>query len=438
MLTLAVLALNALPRDMVVVEIATGTWCTYCPGAAMGADDLVNAKKRAAIVEYHNGDSYANTYSDARNSWYAVTGFPTAFFDGGNPSVGGNHTTSLFPQYQSKVNTRMAVPAHFTIAATGTHTGTTYNVTVTITKVEPDTNTNLKLHGVLTESGFQVNWQGQNHLEFVERLMAPDQNGTTIDFSSGDTQTVNLTFNALPAWDASEFEFIFFLQNATSKEILQGCKYSTEALENVNPMSVQNIAFGDVNVDDIVTSTFAINNWWTQDMNIDISVDNPDFFVIPETREAFTIPFLEAASYTLFYTPTSPGEVSANVNITTDNPAYPNITIPVTANAIGTANQDHNSPLPDTALLTAYPNPFLQAAALKYYLAMPSSVEISIYNLKGEKLQSLSQANAAAGYHTQSWNGLDEQGKAVPTGLYLTRLSVNGKLMATTKLIKVK
>ena len=29
-------------RDKVVVEVGTGTWCTYCPGAAMGIDDLIS------------------------------------------------------------------------------------------------------------------------------------------------------------------------------------------------------------------------------------------------------------------------------------------------------------------------------------------------------------------------------------------------------------
>ena len=60
-----------------VLEFCTGTWCQYCPGAAMGADDLVTNHNRAAIVEYHNGDAYANTFSDARNTYYATTGYPT-------------------------------------------------------------------------------------------------------------------------------------------------------------------------------------------------------------------------------------------------------------------------------------------------------------------------------------------------------------------------
>ncbi|MDT8393913.1 MAG: hypothetical protein RQ761_08705 [Bacteroidales bacterium] len=69
-------------RERVVVEIATGTWCQYCPGAAMGADDLVANGHDVAIIEYHNGDAFANAFSNHRNSYYSVSGYPTAHFDG--------------------------------------------------------------------------------------------------------------------------------------------------------------------------------------------------------------------------------------------------------------------------------------------------------------------------------------------------------------------
>ena len=67
--TSVLLFIWAVPRNLVVVEIATGTWCPYCPGAAMGADDLIDAGQPVAIVENHNGDTFANVYSNARNSY---------------------------------------------------------------------------------------------------------------------------------------------------------------------------------------------------------------------------------------------------------------------------------------------------------------------------------------------------------------------------------
>jgi hypothetical protein len=175
-----VTALISVPRNKVVVEIGTGTWCVYCPGAAMGADDLVTNGHPVAIIENHNGDTYANVYSNARNTYYNITGFPTAEFDGLNPSVGGSNTQSMYTTYLPRVNARMAIPAHFNITAGGALDGNNLSLSVTLDKTEADTNTNLRLHAAITESGIQQNWQGQTHLEFVNRLMMPDQNGTTV------------------------------------------------------------------------------------------------------------------------------------------------------------------------------------------------------------------------------------------------------------------
>ena len=126
----------ALPRNLVVVEIGTGTWCQYCPGAAMGADDLIANGHSVAIIENHNGDNYANTYSNARNSYYAITGYPTAVFDGLNPSVGGSNNQSMYSNYLPKVNSRINVPSHYTISATGTMNGNDISIQATIEKPE--------------------------------------------------------------------------------------------------------------------------------------------------------------------------------------------------------------------------------------------------------------------------------------------------------------
>ncbi len=78
-------------RQKVIVEIGTGTWCQFCPGAAMGADDLVANGCQVGIIEYHNGDSFTNDASNYRNSsYYSITGYPTTHFDGVLEYVGGD------------------------------------------------------------------------------------------------------------------------------------------------------------------------------------------------------------------------------------------------------------------------------------------------------------------------------------------------------------
>ena len=86
-------------REKVILEIGTSTGCQYCPGAAMGADDLIANGHDVAVIEYHNGDNYANVYSNSRNSYYSVPGFPTAYFDGGNSIVGGSPNQSMYSTY---------------------------------------------------------------------------------------------------------------------------------------------------------------------------------------------------------------------------------------------------------------------------------------------------------------------------------------------------
>ncbi|MBN3035200.1 MAG: Omp28-related outer membrane protein [Bacteroidales bacterium] len=212
-------------RDKVVVEIGTGTWCPYCPGAAMGADDLVSNGHDVAVIEYHSGDEYQNSYALARISYYNITGFPTAVFDGLLQVVGGSSTVSMYPQYLAKYNQRIVIPSSFTIDIEGTHSGLVdYDLTVTVEKVAATTATNLVLHLVLTESHIPKFWQGMDELNFVERRMFPNQSGTSLDFTSSNVQQVDVTFSLQSGWVAEHCEIVAFVQNLANKEVLQGTR----------------------------------------------------------------------------------------------------------------------------------------------------------------------------------------------------------------------
>jgi hypothetical protein len=222
-------------REKVVLEIGTGTWCPFCPGASMGADDLIANGHDVAVIKYHNGDNYTNAASNARNSYYNVSAYPTAHFDGGLPYANGSASQSLYPQYLPRYNQKIAIPSSFTVDIEGTSSGLIdFNIDVTIEMVDPYSGSDIRLHCVITESDIQQYWQGQDHLNYVERMMLPTHSGIQLDFSGGNIIEQNYSFALDPSWNAEHCEIVIFLQENGSKVILQGSLRELIDMGNVN------------------------------------------------------------------------------------------------------------------------------------------------------------------------------------------------------------
>jgi len=332
----------ALPRNLVVVEIGTGTWCQYCPGAAMGADDLIANGHSVAIIENHNGDNYANTYSNARNSYYAITGYPTAVFDGLNPSVGGSNNQSMYSNYLPKVNSRINVPSHYTISATGTMNGNDISIQATIEKPEADTNTNVVLHCAITESHITHSWQGQDHLNFVNRLMLPNQNGTPVSLATGGQQTVSLQGSFASTWNMNTCEVVLFLQNTSTKEVLQGIKYTLPGLLGVNPVSATQIDFPATYVGGTSQQSFEIHNYFGSVITGTFGSDNPAFSLPQAT---FSIPAYQSISVNVNFTPAAAQNYTGTLSINSNLPGYNQVNLNMSGSGFNNAAPSITDPV---------------------------------------------------------------------------------------------
>ena len=212
-------------RDLVIIEVATGTWCTYCPGAAMGVDEMHAEGLSVGIIEYHSGDNYETTESSARIAYYGVTGFPTAVFDGVDMHVGGDATQSLYATYLPKYESRIGYASVFTIDAEYYNIGgDNYQVSIDAEMIATYTwlTNDIVLQVALTESHIPENWLGQTEVNFVCRDMIPTADGTSLDFAGNATQTVTLDFTIPSSYVMENVEIIVFIQDNTTKEILQG------------------------------------------------------------------------------------------------------------------------------------------------------------------------------------------------------------------------
>lgn len=76
-----------------------------------------------------------------------------------------------------------------------------------------------------------------------------------------------------------------------------------------------------------------------------------------------------------------------------------------------------------TKLYNAFPNPFNPNTNIRYSLKEVGKVKIEIYNMKGQKIKTFTQEHNSPGYYQVSWDGRDENGRSVASGIYLYRLT---------------
>lgn len=92
-------------------------------------------------------------------------------------------------------------------------------------------------------------------------------------------------------------------------------------------------------------------------------------------------------------------------------------------------------PLPLLAgaeLKANYPNPFNPRTNLVYELAQDMSVQLNIYSVDGRLVQRLHTGLQTSGRHEVTWDGMDLNGRSVPSGTYLYRLVTGGVAQTRT------
>ena len=153
---------------------------------------------------------------------------------------------------------------------------------------------------------------------------------------------------------------------STSKNVSEGLKANNEILEGAGTSSVQtDYTFSDP-----------------------ISVQST-------TTYYYWLESVDYSGNTVFFGPTS-----VIIENQPDNPTPPSIEI--------------------TELQQNYPNPFNPKTKINFYVKDGETAQLLIYNVKGQIVKSY--PDYENGFHTVDWNGKDDLGKQVGSGLYFYRL----------------
>ena len=95
-------------------------------------------------------------------------------------------------------------------------------------------------------------------------------------------------------------------------------------------------------------------------------------------------------------------------------------------------------PAPEEYILSdAYPNPFNPTSTLSFSVPTEGVMSLNIYDMTGRLVSTLVDGNLKQGYHSITWNGMDSNGHAVSSGMYIYSLKGEG-VSITKKMVMMK
>lgn len=105
---------------------------------------------------------------------------------------------------------------------------------------------------------------------------------------------------------------------------------------------------------------------------------------------------------------------------------------------IGTGVNDEIARARGAFFQSVYPNPFNPSTKMDYVVPRKGMVELVIFNARGERVRTLVSGEVAAGSYSMNWDGLDNAGEFVGSGVYYARLRLDAVSATVEKLTLIK
>ncbi len=112
---------------------------------------------------------------------------------------------------------------------------------------------------------------------------------------------------------------------------------------------------------------------------------------------------------------------------------------PIKVRAIATNVAEEKTLPKEFALFQNHPNPFNPETQIRFQLPGESHVKLTLYNISGQLVRMLVNQKMSAGEWTETWDGRNDQGHQVPSGIYFYRLEAeHGQWTSTKKMILMR
>jgi hypothetical protein len=162
----------------------------------------------------------------------------------------------------------------------------------------------------------------------------------------------------------------------------------------------------------------------------DVAIKTGNYIAHPDENGAFSLQ-LKPGTYeiSVFSEGFEPAE--SQLFVIAENDFFDNVVFEL----FSTDSFETNIPIPFVLTLGNFPNPFNPSTTIVYSIPESEHVELTVFNVKGQKVKTLIKEQKNAGTHSIQWDGSDEQGNPVSSGIYLYRLQNNAKNLVRKMLL---
>jgi hypothetical protein len=271
------------PR-MSVVEQFTATWCGPCGNYSppFHAELKTRSDKVIPIIYHGSNDKMGDVnlpMYQTRGAYYSVSGIPHALVNGGITWKGNPGNLSQVLAAIDGVNET----SPFDIEVGMTREGNSCNATVKLNSSQSTSDLTLFVgvveYHILNRDldGNEAASNGETEFHWVARKLLPSDNGEAVDIVAGEEQNFSYDFPWNAAYKDGNIYTVAFLQNMTTKEIMQGAtslktaaadlevakadQYSTAGRESSIEKTVTVKNPNDFDCD--MALTYDVNNDWT-------------------------------------------------------------------------------------------------------------------------------------------------------------------------------